>query len=233
MNTPKIFFTRLPSGYCPVQAEGFIDGYPFYFRSRWERMRFKVAASGRAAGWENVAWSYAEQYRDGEPCAAGGASMEECFEFINRAAARWVSDKGGEICARWKESGGGGAGLQRVEIYEESPNAKSSHKGDKENNILKSDVQMCMFWYKDEATFIHFTEVCTDPDGFEYNYKEWLENVEKAMAGLRKIGCDIQKIHVEPDEFLLWCKAGNRSPNGDARSQYASEKGRIDSAFNN
>jgi len=93
--------------------------------------------------------------------------MEECFEFINRAAARWVSDKGGEICARWKESGGGGAGLQRVEIYEESPNAKSSHKGDKENNILKSDVQMCMFWYKDEATFIHFTEVCTDPDGFE------------------------------------------------------------------
>jgi hypothetical protein len=120
MSTPKIFFTMLPSGYCPVQAEGFVDGYPFYFRSRGEHMRFNVAASGRASAWANVAWNYMEKYKDGEPFAAGGASMEECLEFINRAAARWVSDKGGEICARWGESDSDRLGQHRIDIYEKS-----------------------------------------------------------------------------------------------------------------
>ena len=114
-NEPKIVFTEPPSGCCPVQAEGFVDGYPFYFRSRWEHMRFNVAASGRASAWANVAWSYVEKYKDGEPFAAGGASTEECLEFINRAAARWFSDKGGEICARWGEPGSR-LGLGRIEI---------------------------------------------------------------------------------------------------------------------
>ncbi|PJJ48612.1 hypothetical protein [Hymenobacter chitinivorans] len=30
-------------GYCPVQAEGTVNAYPFYFRARWKEWAFSIA----------------------------------------------------------------------------------------------------------------------------------------------------------------------------------------------
>ena len=69
-------------GTCPVQAEGTIGKFPFYFRSRNQHWSFDVTypcADGE------VVWSYSEKYND-EPHDAGYITLEEARSFINKAA---------------------------------------------------------------------------------------------------------------------------------------------------
>ena len=85
-------FTNGPAGTCPVQAEGTIDGYPFYFRSRHARWSLQVALSQDGDPFDDYAWAIAEDYplKEGETdfrrVSAGYASKEECIEFIKRHA---------------------------------------------------------------------------------------------------------------------------------------------------
>ena len=46
-------------GYCPVQAEGRVDGHAFYFRSRGERWSFEIGSfrlSGWVGPWPQAGW---------------------------------------------------------------------------------------------------------------------------------------------------------------------------------
>ena len=75
-----------------MQAEGTINGYPFYFRSRHSRWSLRVASSQDSNAFDDTAWSIAEDYplKEGEHeykrVSAGYASKEECIEFIERHA---------------------------------------------------------------------------------------------------------------------------------------------------
>lgn len=105
MITPHIQFTHQPNGLCPVQAHGFINGHPFYFKSRGAHMRLYVAAAPRADVFDVTAWRHYEEYKgvhrkhddeinDGRVYSAGYAEKEECLDFINRAATKWLAEKG-------------------------------------------------------------------------------------------------------------------------------------------
>jgi hypothetical protein len=77
-------------GNCPVQAEGMIDGMPFYFRARGEGWSFSVAATpdgdpvdvsiGASEG-----FYYEEDYGD-DAFAAGWMEESEARSFIEKAA---------------------------------------------------------------------------------------------------------------------------------------------------
>lgn len=88
-----------PSGNCPVQAEGTINGFPFYFRSRGGHWSLSIAneKNGDPLDYEHSR-VHREEYngvnRD-EPqdfhghsvrFAAGWAEPDECRAFIERAA---------------------------------------------------------------------------------------------------------------------------------------------------
>lgn len=91
---PIIQYTLEPSGQCPVQAEGFINGLPFYFRSRHTCWSIDIAIppnTDPVGGSERLI--YVEDYKghayvEGEDNthAAGWADKEECKEFVERAA---------------------------------------------------------------------------------------------------------------------------------------------------
>jgi hypothetical protein len=94
----EIIYTNGPCGACPVQAEGFVDGFPFYFRSRGETWSLSISTSRDvdALDDENCLF-YSEDYegknRDLEASinddyifSAGYAERDECIEFIERAA---------------------------------------------------------------------------------------------------------------------------------------------------
>jgi hypothetical protein len=94
-----IEYEQEPSGKCPVQAEGKIDGLPFYFRSRGAHWSLSIANSenGDALDYKNCRY-HREEYKgvnafrddeinDGHRFAAGWAEPDECREFIERAAA--------------------------------------------------------------------------------------------------------------------------------------------------
>ena len=76
-------------GNCPVQAEGTIDGKPFYFRARGESWSLGIGADPVcAADWEHREWF-------GEWPDAGWMSEEEARSFIQRAADRFARGEPG------------------------------------------------------------------------------------------------------------------------------------------
>jgi hypothetical protein len=85
---PIIIFTQEPEGSCPVQAEGTVNGHPFYFRARHETWSLSVASSPTEVMTDDEGWSHCEPYPG---VSAGFASTQECIDFIHRAAELWAS----------------------------------------------------------------------------------------------------------------------------------------------
>jgi hypothetical protein len=77
-------------GNCPVQAEGVLDGFMFYFRARGTHWSFEVYDGGDAP------WCITEKYSD-EPFAAGWMSEDEAAAFIYKAADRYRSENGLQV----------------------------------------------------------------------------------------------------------------------------------------
>jgi hypothetical protein len=103
---PTIIYTYGPEGNCPVQAEGTIDGYPFYFRSRGGHWAIHVANDSSAGAiYRDDCWTLRELYTGvnaDEPTpmyghmvqfGAGWALQEECVAFIESAAIAWKAEK--------------------------------------------------------------------------------------------------------------------------------------------
>lgn len=100
---PQFEYTQRPSGRCPVQAYGILDGHAFYFRSRGGHWYLAVAGpSGDPL--EQDAWVHREAYNgrhavrdleigDGRLYAAGWADEDECEAFIERAVAVYRTRK--------------------------------------------------------------------------------------------------------------------------------------------
>jgi len=88
-----IQYSNGPCGSCPVQAEGTISGYPFYFRSRHARWSLHVASSPSGDPLDDDAWSTIEDYpvigetEENRRVSAGYATENECIAFIERHAA--------------------------------------------------------------------------------------------------------------------------------------------------
>ncbi len=70
------------AGLCPVQAEGNVEGRPFYFRARGNRWSFTIAEDPVAAhlGWEPAIFEVEGQY--GEFPDAGWMPEEIAYALI-------------------------------------------------------------------------------------------------------------------------------------------------------
>ncbi|AHE56055.1 hypothetical protein [Sphingomonas sanxanigenens] len=73
-------------GYCPVQAEGSVDGQPFYFRARGEEWQLHIGPredwfSGRE-WWIEVPWT-------GETYGAGYMPHDQAARLIVAGIAAW------------------------------------------------------------------------------------------------------------------------------------------------
>jgi hypothetical protein len=78
-------------GKCPVQAEGTIDGHPFYFRSRWNRWAFAVDPEGDPTGiLMGVKEGFVRREIYGEPPEAGHISAETVLKLIERCADEYI-----------------------------------------------------------------------------------------------------------------------------------------------
>ena len=74
-------------GNCPVQAEGDIDGKPFYFRARGQHWSMSIGGPDPVSEPEG---NHVETYGDG-PFDAGWMSEDEARRCIDMAAAAWRS----------------------------------------------------------------------------------------------------------------------------------------------
>jgi len=76
-----------PEGLCPVQAEGTVNGVPFYFRSRHEKWEMHIGQDPLDAS----AWMLAQAY-EGAPDTAGYITDVEARAFINYAASERLKE---------------------------------------------------------------------------------------------------------------------------------------------
>jgi hypothetical protein len=72
-------------GNCPVQAEGTIDGVPFYFRARGEHWSIGVGGDDPVCAPE---WEREEEWGDG-PFAAVWMPLDEARRIIERCAGEY------------------------------------------------------------------------------------------------------------------------------------------------
>jgi len=93
-----IEYEQGPCGQCPVQAEGKINGLPFYFRSRGASWSLSIASTPDRDPLEDEGVYFHGELYDGErnadfPFGAGYANAHECCVFIERAAKLLLGDK--------------------------------------------------------------------------------------------------------------------------------------------
>jgi len=74
-------------GNCPVQAEGTVNGQPFYFRARGEHWSFGVGVDPIG----DPAWYHQERWSD-EEFAAGWMDEAVARRLIDRCAAAYMAD---------------------------------------------------------------------------------------------------------------------------------------------
>ncbi len=86
MSQPKVIIETI-GGNCPVQAEGQIDGFGFYFRARGEQWSIEIY-DGSEKG-----WYYSEPY--GTTFEAGWMDKEEAEAFIEKAAEKFHNERVG------------------------------------------------------------------------------------------------------------------------------------------
>jgi hypothetical protein len=83
-------------GNCPVQAEGTVDGRPFYFRARGQRWSLEVAdETGRLDYWhspDSRSWFYQEPWGEGD-YAAGWMPESDARDMIDKGVAIWRSQR--------------------------------------------------------------------------------------------------------------------------------------------
>lgn len=85
MSNPKILIDGI-GGSCPVQAEGTIDGFPFYFRARGEHWSLSIASGeDKDPVFPKDGFTHRERYGN-EPFAAGYITNEEAIGFIEKAS---------------------------------------------------------------------------------------------------------------------------------------------------
>jgi hypothetical protein len=62
-----------------------------------------------------------------------------------------------------------------------------------------------------------------DPD-FQPDYNHWLTRMEAAVKSLEGQGTLVEKVIVDPDEFVEWCKLNNgRKVDSKGRGAYAAQ----------
>jgi hypothetical protein len=89
MTKPEVKIKWL-GGNCPVQAEGEINGQPFYFRARGEHWSLEIGECQVDGPDPDAPWRYEEPWGDG-PYDAGWMDEKTAREMIARGAEMWAA----------------------------------------------------------------------------------------------------------------------------------------------
>jgi chaperonin cofactor prefoldin len=55
------------------------------------------------------------------------------------------------------------------------------------------------------------------------DFSRWLSKIESAIKEVERTSAATEKIEVDPETFVTWCKANGKAVGRDSRSQYAAQ----------
>ena len=98
-----------------------------------------------------------------------------------------------------------------------------SRKKIKKKNRRLKDAIAGFAWYRREQ-WQRLREVSYDGDELEDTYDKWVVNAEEAFKKHANLGLEIEKVDVDVEELLDWCRAEGIEIDGDARARFAAMK---------
>ena len=78
-------------------------------------------------------------------------------------------------------------------------------------------------WYQPEQWPL-LKKNAADPDVLEDTYEEWLKMAETAVINLEKQGVLIERVTINIEDLLRWCRARNRPLDGSARAEFTTRQ---------
>lgn len=90
-------------------------------------------------------------------------------------------------------------------------------KGNRKNKIIG------VGWYKQEQWKL-LRENSEDAENLENTYYEWVANANDTIKELSNSDYHIEKIEIDVNELIEWCKKEKRSLNGKSRANFISLK---------
>jgi hypothetical protein len=77
-------------------------------------------------------------------------------------------------------------------------------------------------WFRPEQ-WSRLLEISEDREDLEETFAEWEVLAEEKLRDLRAQGVNAQKITIDLEKLLAWCKSRGLSLNASARSQYVAD----------
>ena len=77
-----------------------------------------------------------------------------------------------------------------------------------------------MPWFTAE-TWPRLLEVVDDADLMPATYEEWIALVEPRFAQHIADGLPVERVYIDPDEWVEWCKSNDMPIDGRGRSAFA------------
>jgi hypothetical protein len=93
----------------------------------------------------------------------------------------------------------------------------------KDKDCDQNAVPMGVAWYS-RKQWDRLLEIAEDRNNIEDTYEEWEANAEVGFRRLSRPGFVPQKIDIDVEELICWCKLKKRPVDGAARSIFAAEK---------
>ena len=80
-------------------------------------------------------------------------------------------------------------------------------------------------WYREDQWNL-LLEHAADRDKLEETYGEWLEVARKGMKNLTKAEVQFEKIPIDVEELIKWCREKGCAVDGSSRSEFIALKTR-------
>jgi hypothetical protein len=74
-------------------------------------------------------------------------------------------------------------------------------------------------WYS-EQDWTRLRLICSDPEEMDDSYAEWRAAAEKTIGDLAKLGRSAEKVDIDIDEFLRWCRLHGRKTDKASRAEF-------------
>jgi hypothetical protein len=84
------------------------------------------------------------------------------------------------------------------------------------------ELKLGIAWFRPEQ-WSRLLEISEDRADLEETFAEWEGLAEEKLRGLRAQGLAVEKVTIDVEEFLAWCKSRGLSVDASARSQYVAE----------
>ena len=77
-------------------------------------------------------------------------------------------------------------------------------------------------WF-DRKQWQRLTEVVEDRNELDASFEQWKQGALKAVRMIESEGQTVEKVHVEVESLVSWCKEKGSPVNGESRAEYVTQ----------